>query len=115
MANKYNNTTSEVDSTGEELPPAPGTQRGGESNGEAPARALSDAELTALISDSPFLDLNHPIDARETIKLSLMLPVVLLKWAALLVAVVYSWLVLLLLLVGHRKKRPMGRVRCAPP
>lgn len=131
----YNNPTPGVEPV-DELPPTPagtaaglspfgagpaahaaGAQSGDEANEEAnghgPARTRSDAELTALVKDSPFLDVDHPIDAREALKMVIMFPVVLLKWAALLAAVVYSWFVLLLLLAGQPKNQPMGGIRCA--
>jgi lysophosphatidylcholine acyltransferase/lyso-PAF acetyltransferase len=57
---------------------------------------------------SPFVDLKHPVDVYEAVKMIVMAPVALLRLVLAFVSVVVAWCLLHVLMVGHDVAEPMA-------
>lgn len=65
-------------------------------------------DVREITERSPFIDLKHPIDGYEAVKMVVMAPVALLRLLLAFVAVVVAWCLLHLLMVGHDVAEPMA-------
>lgn len=69
------------------------------------------AETMKKAETSAFVDLSHPLTAYEGFKMIVMIPFIVLRLLLLAFALIYSWSVLNVLLIGAKPNKPMNRLR----
>lgn len=68
-------------------------------------------DVREIAEGSPFIDLEHPVDVYEAVKMVLMAPVALVRLLLAFVTVVVAWCLLHVLMVGHDVAEPMATWR----